>query len=217
MGRRWRCGLRVPQLKDARMEIFAQKVAEGSNRTDAYLSIGYRAKNREAANTYAGRMGRRDDVRKRVEELQHMKALAVQEGTRATAGALDHEAIQLYERAIQAVPVRGANGSGKVTCKCGAEHETQLWRYDGKQALGFLDFRAKLAGLYVTKVLHGKIEEVEGSLEQIWERVAQMAEPLGREFKEWLIARWGYEVVPANLRVVEGSAEDVTKAANPAS
>jgi hypothetical protein len=202
----------MPELRNPRHEKMAQIAAEGTPFEKAAEQAGY-------SRTRACVISHRPDFERRLAEIKHQKALAIREGVTANAADLDAKASDLYDRFTKAVPVRGPQGVEKLLCACGNEHPVNVWRFDGKGAVSALDLRAKLAGLYVknVNVRHGKIGEIEGTLDQIWERLAQMAEPLGREFKEWLIRRWGYEVVPANLRVIEGSAEDVTEATNAAS
>jgi hypothetical protein len=209
----------MPQLENHRHERVAQNVAAGSTWTDAVEKSGYTAANRNVLQSRAHKLRQNSVLQQRVNELLEQKSLVIGKEAVASAVEIDFLATGLWDRFTQASPVLGPGGCGKIVCECGEEHETHLWKFDGKNALAALDLRAKLAGLYVKNinVRHGKLNEIEGTLDQIWERIASMAEPLGREFKEWIIARWGYEVVPANLRVVEGLAEDVTEASETAS
>ena len=210
----------MPQLENQRHERVAMIVAKGATWTSAVEQVGYSDSSRNMLNTKACQLKKRTEIVARVAEIQSEMALAIQDDAVASASLLDIEAAKLYERFTQASRVKGPYDSKtKIVCKCGEKHEQNIWRFDGKNALAALDLRAKLAGLYVKNinVRHGKLNEIEGTLDQIWERIANMAEPLGREFKEWLIARWGYEVVPSNLRVIEGTATDASEASEAAS
>jgi hypothetical protein len=215
----------MPQLENPQHERVAINVSRGGTWTAAVEKAGYSNSNRNVLQSKASYLKRRPEIAARVAELQGEIQAAVQEGVTASASTLDYEAKTLYEKFTHQLPIGGPGGKKKRVCECGKSYFVNVWKFDGKNALSALDLRAKLAGLYVKNinVRHGKIGEIEGTLDQIWERVADMAEPLGREFKEWLIARWGYEVVPGNLRViegtrvVEGAAEDVTEAAETAS
>lgn len=208
----------MSQLENPRFEAVAQFIAAGSKWPEAVVKAGYSDSSRNVVASKAHILRSRPDVRARITELQESRRASIEAGAGAAASELDIQAVDLWTRAIAAVPVRGVHGKHREVCECGKPYEVNVWRCDFKQALGVLDFRAKLAGLYVKNVNVRHIKnEIEGTLDQIWERVADMAEPLGREFKEWLIARWGYEVVPANLRVVSGTVEDAGAASKTAS
>jgi hypothetical protein len=209
----------MPQLETHRHELVAQGVVTGLSWTDAVEKAGYTAANRNVLQSRAHKLKQTPAIQQRVNELLEMKSVSMGKEAVASATEIDYLANGLWDRFTQAAPVLGPFGSGKIVCQCGEEHETQVWKFDGKNALATLDLRAKLAGLYVKNinVRHGKLNEIEGTLDQIWERIVNMTEPLGREFKEWIIARWGYEVVPANLRIVEGTAADVAEAPETAS
>jgi hypothetical protein len=209
----------MPQLENAQHERVAHGVAKGATWTAACEKAGYSATNRNVLQSRAYKLKQLPEIVERVEEIQGDMVVAITSSVAASAEGLDEEASSLYGRCTQARPVVGPGGVKTIKCKCGEEHRVNVWRFDVKNAIGLLNFRAKLAGLFVTNVnvRTGKLNEIEGTLDQIWERIANMAEPLGREFKEWIIARWGYEVVPANLRVVEGIAADVAEAPEAAS
>lgn len=59
----------MPALRNAKHEKFAQEIAKGANRPDAYLAAGYTAPDRKAAARSGYRLHNRADVRERIEEL----------------------------------------------------------------------------------------------------------------------------------------------------
>jgi phage terminase small subunit len=57
------------QLRD-REELFIQALVQGQTQTDAYLSAGYKAKNKGSAGTLSGRLLKKVEIQKRLDALR---------------------------------------------------------------------------------------------------------------------------------------------------
>jgi len=65
----------MPVLKKEQHELFAQALANGASKADAYWQAGYKAKTVESASTAGGRLLKNVEVANRVAELQREAAM----------------------------------------------------------------------------------------------------------------------------------------------
>jgi hypothetical protein len=143
----------MPILEDPRQERFAQLVAAGATRTNAYRGAGYKGK---TPSHDAGAVMRREGVRDRIEELQaeQMKNLRQRQLDAATAQNIDRDWVLKKGEQVFATAM--------MRCKYGVASQT-------------LERIAKIAGLWrVSEPQGGKVITVFSAVpmtEEEWERL----------------------------------------------
>jgi hypothetical protein len=100
----------MPELKNARHERFAQEVAKGRPRREAYVTAGYKDSPGRAPDVGAHHLLTNPNIRARVAELQQRGA----ERAEITLESLIREAAELQALAAAAKQYSAANGALKL-------------------------------------------------------------------------------------------------------
>jgi len=197
----------MPKLKNPLWEKFCQLRARGVGQAKAYEQAGFKGKNTKSLAANASSLGQRKQIKIRVREIHEARLKASLASNETRRVWIDGQMNMLYGRCIQATPVKGKNGE-----------LLGQWTFDAKHAVRILELLGHEQGMFTKKldVSHRRVDMIEGSVEQIQERIALLLEKMGREACIAIMKRIGYEIVPANLRVIEGVAEDVGDAGSPA-
>ena len=114
-------------LRNSRHELFAQALAQGMTQEKAYLSVGY--KQSAEARKHASRLATKDDIRRRVAELQTRNVQKMDEIAAITAESLLREAEEarvkaMAERGGASAAIQAITAKGKLSGKWIEKSET---------------------------------------------------------------------------------------------
>jgi hypothetical protein len=200
-----------------RWEKFAQAILDGKTGTEAVIAAGYNRKTetetqRKSIRSFAAQLRRRPEVRKILERknTEADQHYAMRKGHRKDL--LIERAEKIYNRCMQAEPVRGPNNRAKAKCGgCGAAvHEE--WKFDSKGACKALEMLMIEEGMLIRKSEHIRLDLVEGTEGQIVARIVglimRMGERVARVIYQELEARLG----PRTITIIPGGDQPAREA-----
>lgn len=200
----------MPKLDNIRWEGFAQELAAGRKRADAYLAAGFNCKSRQAAATRAGTLFRgKPEIQARVLELQQELQSAS-----LRAAKLDRDWVigglqDNYERAMQTKEVLDREGNA-----------TGEYQYNGSVANRSLELAGKELGMFADRMMIGTLDgEIENmTVDQIRDFIRVACNEVGlrvvdmdeKGTREWIVSnapRVGLSVTDARGQGSDGSQE----------